>query len=158
MGIHSPFQGIFLTYGSNPGLLRCRWILCHLSQEGSPFSVWEDTRVWGHLNHSFDMLLSSLGPVSCAFSSRDSSGALLGVAAVVAARWAWHWQPFVSILNALRAHHSGSCDVWFGGCNTLCLLIGKRYFSSQWFRILHIFHPPPKIPKCCGRERTVDHG
>ena len=99
-----------------------------------------------------------LGPVSCAFSSRDSSGALLGVAAVVAARWAWHWQPFVSILNALRAHHSGSCDVWFGGCNTLCLLIGKRYFSSQWFRILHIFHPPPKIPKCCGRERTVDHG
>ena len=29
-------QGIFLTQGSNPGLLHCRQILYHLSHEGNP--------------------------------------------------------------------------------------------------------------------------
>ena len=29
-------QGIFPTQGLNPGLLHCRWILYHLSREGSP--------------------------------------------------------------------------------------------------------------------------
>ena len=33
---HSLLQGIFLTQGSNPGLLHCRQILCHLSHQGSP--------------------------------------------------------------------------------------------------------------------------
>ena len=33
---HSLLQGIFLTQGSNPSLLHCRWILCHLSHHGSP--------------------------------------------------------------------------------------------------------------------------
>ena len=33
---HSLLQGIFLTQGSNPGLLQCRWILYHLSHQGSP--------------------------------------------------------------------------------------------------------------------------
>ena len=32
----SLLQGIFLIQGSNPGLLHCRWILCHLSHQGSP--------------------------------------------------------------------------------------------------------------------------
>ena len=33
-----PFlQGIFLTQGLNPGLSHCRWILYHLSHEGSPW-------------------------------------------------------------------------------------------------------------------------
>ena len=30
----SLFQGIFATQGSNPGLLHCRQILCHLSYQG----------------------------------------------------------------------------------------------------------------------------
>ena len=30
-----PFQGIFPTQGSNSGLLHCRWILYHLSHQGS---------------------------------------------------------------------------------------------------------------------------
>jgi len=30
-------QGIFLTQGSNPGLLVCRQILYHLSHRGSPY-------------------------------------------------------------------------------------------------------------------------
>ena len=33
---HTLLQGIFLTQGSNPGLPHCRWILYHLSHQGSP--------------------------------------------------------------------------------------------------------------------------
>ena len=35
---HSLLQGIFLTQGSNPGLLHCRQILYPLSHQGSPCS------------------------------------------------------------------------------------------------------------------------
>ena len=31
---HSLLQGIFLTWGSDPGLLHCRQILYHLSHQG----------------------------------------------------------------------------------------------------------------------------
>ena len=36
VGSHALLQGIFPTCGSNPGLLHCRWILYHLSHQGSP--------------------------------------------------------------------------------------------------------------------------
>ena len=36
VGCHSLFQGIFVTLGSNPGLLHCQQILYHLSQQGRP--------------------------------------------------------------------------------------------------------------------------
>ena len=36
MGSHSLLQGIFLTQGSNLGLLHYRQILYHLSHQGSP--------------------------------------------------------------------------------------------------------------------------
>ena len=36
MGFYSLLQGIFLTQGLNSGLLLYRWILYHLSQQGSP--------------------------------------------------------------------------------------------------------------------------
>ena len=36
MGCHILCQGIFLTLGSNPGLLHCRRILYLLSHQGSP--------------------------------------------------------------------------------------------------------------------------
>ena len=35
MGSISLLQGLFLTQGSNPGLLHCRWILYQLSHKGS---------------------------------------------------------------------------------------------------------------------------
>ena len=35
VGSHSLLQGIFLTQGLNLGLLHCRWILYHLSHQGS---------------------------------------------------------------------------------------------------------------------------
>ena len=37
VGCHSLLQGIFLTQGSNPGLLHCRQILYHLSHQRSPW-------------------------------------------------------------------------------------------------------------------------
>ena len=41
VGCHSLLQGIFPTQGSNPGLPHCRWILYHLSHQGSPRdSLW----------------------------------------------------------------------------------------------------------------------
>ena len=36
VGCLSLLQGIFFTKGSNPGLPHCRWILYHLSHQGSP--------------------------------------------------------------------------------------------------------------------------
>ena len=36
VGCHSLLQGIFPTQESNPGLPHCRWILYHLSHQGSP--------------------------------------------------------------------------------------------------------------------------
>ena len=33
-------QGIFLSQGSNPGLLHCRWLLYQLSHQGSPFGLY----------------------------------------------------------------------------------------------------------------------
>ena len=36
VGCHSVLQGIFPTQGSNSGLPYCRWILYHLSHQGSP--------------------------------------------------------------------------------------------------------------------------
>ena len=36
VGFHALLQGIFLTQGSNLGLLHCRQILYHLSHQGSP--------------------------------------------------------------------------------------------------------------------------
>ena len=37
VGCHSFPQGIFLTQGSKPGLLHCRWSLYCLNHQGSPF-------------------------------------------------------------------------------------------------------------------------
>ena len=37
VGCHFLLQRIFLTRGSNPGLLHCRQMLYHLSHQGSPY-------------------------------------------------------------------------------------------------------------------------
>jgi len=38
VGCHALLQGIFPTQGLNPGLPHCRWILYHLSHQGSLYS------------------------------------------------------------------------------------------------------------------------
>ena len=40
VGCHTPLPGVFLTQGTNRGLLLCRQIVCHLSHQGSP-SCWQ---------------------------------------------------------------------------------------------------------------------
>ena len=37
VGSHFLLQGIFPTPVLNPGLLHCKWILYHLSHQGSPY-------------------------------------------------------------------------------------------------------------------------
>ena len=51
-GCHFLLQGIFETQGSNPGLQRCRWTLCHLSHQGSPILTLHST--------AFHLLISSI--------------------------------------------------------------------------------------------------
>ena len=45
VGWHFLLQGIFPTQGSNPGLLYCRWILCHLSHQGSLYTTEEEIQI-----------------------------------------------------------------------------------------------------------------
>ena len=69
------------------------------------FYVWEDAGVWAHWNHSFDMHLNFLGPVSCI---QDASwipqGAQLGVASAAEGLMAgniFHSQisPYLKLFN-----------------------------------------------------------
>ena len=51
VGCHSLFQRIFLTQGSNLSLLHCRWILYHLSHQGSPQGKLKELRTGsGHVS------------------------------------------------------------------------------------------------------------
>ena len=44
-GLPFLLQGIFLTQGSNPGLLPYRQILYHLSHQGSPCQFWREANI-----------------------------------------------------------------------------------------------------------------
>ena len=48
MGCHALLQGIFPTQGSKPGLPHCRWILYHLSHQGSPKGRYEKCESESH--------------------------------------------------------------------------------------------------------------
>jgi len=61
VGCYFLFQGIFLTQGSNLGLLHCRQILYHLSHQGSP------TIVCLHTNRN-NMIKQSLFVHACLLS------------------------------------------------------------------------------------------
>ena len=54
VGCHALLQGIFPTQGSNPSLPHCRWILYHLSHQGSP-------RILEWVAHPFSRYLSNPG-------------------------------------------------------------------------------------------------
>ena len=49
MGCHCLLQGIFLTQGSNLGLLHCRQILYHLSHQGSPSVQFSSVQLLSHV-------------------------------------------------------------------------------------------------------------
>ena len=42
VGCHAILKGIFPTQESNPGLPYCRWILYHLSHQGSPIYMYDE--------------------------------------------------------------------------------------------------------------------
>ena len=64
MGSHSLLQGIFLTQGSDPGLLHCRQILYHLSPQkpllAQLFSCCLTVLHWGFLVHILSCSLTSV--------------------------------------------------------------------------------------------------
>ena len=51
VGSHSFLQGIFLTQGSNPGLLHCRQILYCLSHQGSPANIY--VYIYTHITYAY---------------------------------------------------------------------------------------------------------
>ena len=100
VGNHSLLQGIFPTQGSNPGLQHCRWILYHLSHQGSPLMLLHDPidlwlnltvpypdQTWLiHLSHKY------LPNITCARCCT------------------WHWtyglkKTFISTLSWTRVHN-----------------------------------------------------
>ena len=56
--VQSLLQGIFLTQGLNPGLLRCRQIVYHLTYQGSPLCICAATSLSFDL--SMDVWVASL--------------------------------------------------------------------------------------------------
>ena len=67
VGCHALLQGIFPTQGSKPVLLHCRWILYHLSHQGSPFSLlpWNLLKIGIHTfsPYSFFFYLTFMKPL-----------------------------------------------------------------------------------------------
>ena len=52
VGSHSLLWGIFPTQGSNLGLLHCRWILYHLSNQDSPGEGQDEEGRWNYEQHT----------------------------------------------------------------------------------------------------------
>ena len=92
------------------------------------FYVWEDARVWAHWNHSLDMHLNYLGPVSC-----FSPSSVLGVRS-----------------------QGGYSGWWLDGHNILCLQIWQETFFKhrencflQASTVPSIHLRWPWSPACC---------
>ena len=60
VGCHALLQGIFPIQGSNPGLLHCRWILYHLSHQGSPQCINTYTHIYYICTHLVLNLMETL--------------------------------------------------------------------------------------------------
>ena len=102
------------------------------------FYVWEDSGVWAQWNLSFDMFLSYLEPVSCAFPSWVSSGLTIGSGcSLVIVRWQIVFPSGVSSeLTSLR-WRAAIAD----NCGILCILIWQAIFH------LSILSPWPEKPR-----------
>ena len=79
---YSFLQGVFLTWGSNPGLLRCRQILYCLSHQGRPWITLCHAK--GHTSREIlpvpaALLRLSLGPLSSLVSLSGSNVTSSGV-------------------------------------------------------------------------------
>lgn len=100
----------------------------------SPF-LWEDAKFWTHWNHSFDMDLSYLVPVSCIFTVWIFSGlALRSGCSPTAARWLVYfflsWVP--SEFTGLPLEMAALADC----CDILCFV----YLTTAWADSSEILH------------------
>ena len=79
VGCHFLLQGIFLTQGSNPGLLHCRYTLYPLSQRGTVLQSWWECKQWnrdgkqhgGSLNTKHRGIIWSCNPIPGLRSRED---------------------------------------------------------------------------------------
>ena len=99
------------------------------------FSVWKDARVWVPWNHSFDMYLSCLGPVSQRSHPVSSVHPWRGEVAAVADVPCGH--P-LSILSSLGVHRRGDCNVkaWWAA-TSLVYWYDRWHFSSTVFHFIN---------------------
>ena len=99
------------------------------------FSVWKDERVWVPWNHSFDMYLSCLGPVSQRSHPVSSVHPWRGEVAAVADVPCGH--P-LSILSSLGVHRQGDCNVkaWWAA-TSLVYWYDRWHFSSTVFHFIN---------------------
>ena len=124
----------------------------------------EDARVWAHWNHSFDTLFSSLGPVSCVFSSWVSSGCMVvagvgGCSLMIQRRGAscLHSEfPWSLLLGPLW------CDGWMSAtpfvyCFSSVQLSRSVMSDSLWPHGLQHPRPPcpSPTPKACSNSRPL---
>ena len=97
----------------------------------------DKARVWARWNHSFDVHLSALGPVSCLFPHPESPrGALV--------RRLGSWQP-VCLHPEFPQGSLWGWLLWLDGCDILCLLIRQAtFFIHKFFlschKIWNLFH------------------
>ena len=107
--------------------------------------MWEDARVWAYWNHSFDLHLVYLGPVSgfspswvpSGYTARDScSGCWLGGG-----------QPVCLQPESLQ----GCSGWWLDGCSILCLLIWQVTF------FIHITHFDSATQAFCCYSDMLPH-
>ena len=132
MGGLSLLQGIFPNQGSNPGLLHCRWILYHLSHQGSP-------RILERVAYPFS---------SGSSQPRNWTGVFC-IAAGFFTNWAIREPPYIN-------HRDFSFQVW--AFQNLCCIwfwcwflfhLFKLWCSCVYlflpFSILHIFFWKPDM-------------
>lgn len=86
----------------------------------------DKARVWARWNHSFDVHLSALGPVSCLFPHPESPrGALV--------RRLGSWQP-VCLHPEFPQGSLWGWLLWLDGWDILCLLIRQATFFPLTYR------------------------
>ena len=97
VGCHPLLQGIFPTQGLNPGVPHCRWILYHLSHQGSPAAA------------AAAKSLQSCPTLCDPIDSSPPSSAVPGILQARTLEWvaisfssAWNWKVKVKSLSCVQ--------------------------------------------------------
>ena len=145
MGCHSLIQGIFLTQGLNPGLLHCRWILYHLSYQGSPKiinSKWSEVKV----TQSCPTLCN---PMDCSLAGSSVHGILQ------ARILEWEAYPFFSKSSPPRNWTRVSCIAGRFFTSWSTREIGVGYFTAVTMEKCSLIQSLVLLSKQVGNRRTL---